>query len=166
MENKKDWGRDKKIEVDHKKIEEMVPKRFLKWRKVFGKVESERIPTRKIWDHAIDLKEIFKLQKGRIYPLSKNKREEVQNFVNDQLRKRYIRPSKSSQTSLVFFIGKKDGSKRMVIDYCNLNNQIVKNNYPLPLITDLIDNMGGKRVFTKIDLWWGFNNIRIKEGDE
>jgi len=152
MENKKDWGRDKKIEVDHKKIEEMVPKRFLKWRKVFGKVESERIPTRKIWDHAIDLKEIFKLQKGRIYPLSKNKREEVQNFVNDQLRKRYIRPSKSSQTSLVFFIGKKDGSKRMVIDYCNLNNQIVKNNYPLPLITDLIDNMGGKRVFTKIDL--------------
>jgi len=166
MENKKDWGRDKKIEVDHKKIEEMVPKRFLKWRKVFGKVESERIPTRKIWDHAIDLKEIFKLQKGRIYPLSKNKREEVQNFVNDQLRKRYIRPSKSSQTSLVFFIGKKDGSKRMVIDYCNLNNQIVKNNYPLPLITDLIDNMGGKRVFTKIDLWWGFNNVRIKEGDE
>jgi len=166
MENKKDWGRDKKIEVDHKKIEEMVPKRFLKWRKVFGKVESERIPTRKIWDHAIDLKEIFKLQKGRIYPLSKNKREEVQNFVNDQLRKRYIRPSKSSQTSLVFFIGKKDGSKRMVIDYYNLNNQIVKNNYPLPLITDLIDNMGGKRVFTKIDLWWGFNNVRIKEGDE
>jgi len=166
MENKKDWGRDKKIEVDHKKIEEMVPKRFLKWRKVFGKVESERIPTRKIWDHAIDLKEIFKLQKGRIYPLSKNRREEVQNFVNDQLRKRYIRPSKSSQTSLVFFIGKKDGSKRMVIDYCNLNNQIVKNNYPLPLITDLIDNMGGKQVFTKIDLWWGFNNIRIKEGDE
>ena len=152
--------------MDYKKTEEIVLKRFLKWRKVFGKVESERIPTRKIWDHAIDLKEIFKLQKGRIYPLSKNRREEVQNFVNDQLRKRYIRPSKSSQTSLVFFIGKKDGSKRMVIDYCNLNNQIVKNNYPLPLITDLIDNMGGKQVFTKIDLWWGFNNIRIKEGDE
>jgi len=62
---------------------------------VFGKVESERIPTRKIWDHAIDLKEIFKLRKGRIYPLFKNKREEVQNFVNSQLRKGYIRPSKS-----------------------------------------------------------------------
>jgi len=42
----------------------------------------------------------------------------------------------------------------------------VKNNYPLPLITDLIDNMGSKRVFTKMDLWWGFNNIRIKEGDK
>ena len=49
----------------------MVSRKFLKWRKVFGKVESERIPTRKVWDHAIDLKEMFKLQKGRIYPLSK-----------------------------------------------------------------------------------------------
>jgi len=129
-------------------------------------MESERIPTRKIWDHAIDLKETFKLQKGRIYPLSKNEREEVQNFVNDQLRKRYIRLSKSSQTSPVFFVDKKDGSKRMVMDYCNLNDQIVKNNYSLPLIADLIDNIESKQVFTKMDLWWGFNNIRIKEGDE
>jgi len=95
MEDKEDWGRDEEVEVDYKKIEEMVPKRFLKWRKVFGKVELERIPTRKIWDHAIDLKETFKPQKGKIYPLSKNKREEVQNFINNQLRKGYIRPSKS-----------------------------------------------------------------------
>jgi len=54
----------------------------------------------------------------------------------------------------------------MVMDYHNLNDQTVKNNYPLPLITDLIDNMWNKRVFTKMDLWWEFNNIRIKEGDE
>ena len=66
----------------------------------------------------------------------------------------------------VFFVGKKDGSKRMVMDYHNLNDQIVKNNYPLPLITDLINNMESQRVFTKMDLWWGFNNIKIKEGDE
>jgi len=77
MEDKEDWGRDEEVEADHKKIEEMVPKRFLKWRKVFGKMESERMPTRKIWDHAIDLKETFKPRKGRIYPLSKNEREEV-----------------------------------------------------------------------------------------
>ena len=68
--------------------------------------------------------------------------------------------------SPVFFVGKKDGSKRMVMDYHNLNDQTVKNNYLLPLITDLIDNMESKQVFTKMDLWWGFNNIRIKEGDE
>jgi len=133
---------------------------------VFGKVESERMLTRKVWDHAIDLKEIFKLQKGRIYPLSKNEREEIQNFIEDQLRKGYIRPSKSPQTSLVFFVGKKDGSKWIVMDYYNLNNQTVKNNYPLPLITELIDNIGSKKVFTKMDLRWGFNNMRIKEGDK
>jgi len=166
IDDKEDWGREEEIEEDYRKIEEMVLKKFLKWRKVFGKVESERMLKRKIWDHAIDLKETFKLRKGRIYPLSKNKREEVQNFVKDQLRKGYIRPSKSPQTSPVFFVGKKDGSKRMVIDYQNLNDQTIKNNYPLPLIIELIDNMGSKKVFTKIDLRWGFNNVRIKEGDE
>ena len=166
IDDKEDWGREEEIEKDHRKIKEMVPRKFLKWRKVFGKVKSERMPTRKVWDYAIDLKETFKPRKGRIYPLSKNKREEVQNFVEDQLRKGYIRLSKSPQTLPVFFIRKKDGSKRMVMDYHNLNDQIVKNNYPLPLITDLIDNMGSKKIFTKIDLRWGFNNVRIKEGDE
>ena len=71
MEDKEDWRRDEEVETDHKKIEEMVPKRFLKWRKVFGKVESERMLTRKIWDHAIDLKEMFKPQKGRSSELCK-----------------------------------------------------------------------------------------------
>ena len=154
------------MEEDHRKIKKIVPKKFLKWRKVFGKVESKRMLTRKIWDHAIDLKETFEPQKGKIYSLFKNEKEEVQNFMEDQLRKEYIRPLKSPQTSLVFFIGKKDGSKRMVMDYHNLNSQTVKNNYLLPLITELIDNMGSKRVFTKMDLRWGFNNVRIKEGDE
>jgi len=93
-------------------------------------------------------------------------REEVQKFMKDQLRKEYIRLSKSPQTSPVFFVGKKDRSKQMVIDYRNLNDQTVKNNYPLPLITDLIDNMGSKKVSTKMDLRWGFNNIRIKKGDK
>jgi len=140
------------MEEDHRKIEEIVSRRFLKWKKVFGKVESERMLTRKIWDHAIDLKETFKPWKGRIYPLSKNKREEVQNFIEDQLRKEYIRPSKSPQMLLVFFVGKKNRSKRMVMDYHNLNDQTVKNNYSLLLITELIDNMGSKKVFTKMDL--------------
>jgi len=134
-------------------------------------VESKKMLTRKFWNYTIDLKETFKPQKGRIYPLFKNKREEVQNFVNNQLRKGYIRPSKSPQISLVFFVSKKDRSKkdrskRMVMDYHSLNKQTIKNNYPLPLITDLIDNMGSKKVFTKVDLWWGFNNIRIKEENE
>ena len=112
----------------------------------------ERMPTRKTWDHAIDLKETFKPRKKRIYLLSKNEREEVQKFIEDQLRKGYIRPSKLPQTSPVLFVDKKDRSKRMVINYHNLNDQMIKNNYPLLLITELIDNIESKKVFTKMDL--------------
>jgi len=66
----------------------------------------------------------------------------------------------------VFFVGKKDGKKRMVQDYRYLNEWTIKNNYPLPLISDVLENIGMKRVFTKMDLWWGYNNVRIKEGDK
>ena len=82
------------------------------------------------------------------------------------MRKEYIRLSKSPQTALVFFVGKKDGNKRMVQDYRYLNEWTIKNNYPLPLISDVVENSGTKRVFTKIDLRWDYNNIQIKEGDE
>jgi len=66
----------------------------------------------------------------------------------------------------VFFVGKKNGKKRMVQDYQYLNEWTVKKNYPLPLILDVIENIGMKKVFMKIDLRWGYNNVRIKEGDE
>jgi len=58
------------IREDHRKVEEIVSKQFHWWLEVFGKVESERIPIKKPWDHAIDLKPNFVLRKGRIYPLS------------------------------------------------------------------------------------------------
>jgi len=90
----------------------------------------------------------------------------VREFIKEQLRKRYIQPSKLSQTALVFFVGKKDGKKRMVQDYQYLNEWTIKNNYPLPLISDVLENIGTKKLFMKIDLRWGYNNVRIKEGDE
>jgi len=133
---------------------------------VFGKKQSERMPTRKLWDHAIEVKKGFVPRKGKVYPLSREEREEVREFVKEQLRKRYIRPSKSPQTALVFFVGKKDGKKRMVQDYRYLNEWTIKNNYPLPLISDVLENIRTKKVFTKMDLRWGYNNVRIKEGDE
>jgi len=60
---------------------------------------------------------------------------------------------------------KKNKKKRMVQNYRYLNSWTVKNNYPLPLILDLINNIR-KKVFTKIDLRWGYNNVKIKEGDK
>ena len=61
IDNKEDWGKEEEIEEDHRKIKEMVPEKFLKQRKVFGKMESERMLMRKVWDHAIDLKDTFVL---------------------------------------------------------------------------------------------------------
>ena len=51
-------------------------------------------------------------------------------------------------------------------DYCYLNEHTVKNAYPLPLVSDLVDNLCQFSHFTKFDVRWGYNNIRIKEGDE
>ena len=69
---------------------------------------------RKAWDHVINLREGFVLKKGKIYPLSRVEREEVQEFVKDQLKKGYIRPLKLPQMSPVFFVLKKNRKKRMV----------------------------------------------------
>ena len=89
-------------------VEEIVPKRFYKYLKVFEKKESERMLIRKTWDYTINLKEVFVLKKEKIYPLSRIEREKVQEFLKDQLRKRYIWPSKSPQTSSVFFVAKEE----------------------------------------------------------
>jgi len=82
----------KKVEKDKDEevLRKLVPRRFWRWKKVFGKKESERIPVQKAWDHAIELKEGFVLKKEKVYSLSREKREEVQAFVEDQLRKGYI----------------------------------------------------------------------------
>jgi len=133
---------------------------------VFGKKQLERMPTRKVWDHVIDVKKGFMLRKGKVYPLSREEREEVREFMKEQLRKGYIRPSKSPQMVPVFFVRKKDGKKRMVQNYQYLNEWTIKNNYPLPLISDVLENIGTKKLFTKMDLRQGYNNMRIKEGNE
>ncbi len=101
-------------EVEAKKL---VLEQFHKWIKVFGKKQLEQMPTRKVWDHVIDVKEGFVPKKGKVYPLLREEREEVREFIKKQLRKGYIRLSKSLQTAPVFFVGKKDGKKRMVQDY-------------------------------------------------
>ena len=61
--------------------------------------------------------------------------------------------------TLVFFVGKKNSKKQMVQDYKYLNKQTIKNNYPLPLISDIVENIGIKKVFTRLDLRQGYNNI-------
>ena len=111
------WDEEEEAAKLEEEARKLVPEKFHRWIKVFGKKQLERMPIRKVWDHMIDVKEEFIPRKGKVYPLSRKEREEVREFVKEQLRKGYIRPSKSPQTAPVFFVGKKDGKKRMVQDY-------------------------------------------------
>ena len=107
-----------KLEVEAKKL---VLEKFHKWIQVFGKKASKWMLIRKLCDYVIDMKEEFVPRKGRVYLLSREGREEVHEFISEQLRKRYIRPLKSPQMALVFFVGKKDGKKQIVQNYRYLN---------------------------------------------
>jgi len=91
-------------------------------------------------------------RKGKVYLLLRKESEEMHEFIQEQLRKGYIRPSKSPQTVLVFFVGKKDGKKWIVQDYRYSNEWTVKNNYFLLLILNIVEKIGIKKVFTKMDL--------------
>jgi Reverse transcriptase (RNA-dependent DNA polymerase) len=66
----------------------------------------------------------------------------------------------------VFFIKKKDGSLCLVQDYRALNSITIKNRYPLPLISELVNQLHGTKFFTKLNVQWGYQNVRMKEGDE
>ena len=90
----------------------------------------------------------------------------LDKFIDEQLLKGYIEPSKSPYASPFFFVKKKDGKLRPVQDYRALNSWTVKNQYPLPLIPVLIRDLGGAFVYSKLDVRWGYNNIRIRVGDE
>ena len=125
------------------------------------------MPEQKKWDHPIDLKPDFVPKDSHIYPMNPEECQKLREFLDENLKKGYIRPSTSPQASPFFFVSKKDSKKlRPCQDYRRLNTGTIKNAYPLPRISDLLDKLKGAKYFTKLDLRWGYNNIRIKEGDE
>lgn len=100
-----------------------------------------------------------------LFRLSPRERNEVESQVSELLRLGYIQPSVSPFGAPVLFVPKPDGSLRMCIDYRVLNKVTVKNRYPLPRIDQLLDQLGGARVFSSIDLASGYYQIRIPEED-
>ena len=90
----------------------------------------------------------------------------LNKFLNENLAKGYIRPSKSPMALPFFFISKKDGKLHLCQDYWKLNEGTIKNSYLLPLISTLLDKLKGARDFTKLDLRSGYNNMWIKDGDQ
>ncbi|SJL15525.1 uncharacterized protein ARMOST_19025 [Armillaria ostoyae] len=154
-------------EKPSKTFEEMVPNDYRSFRDLFSKENFDELPERKPWDHAIELIPNAKSTLDcKVYPLNRNEQEQLDKFLDENLESGRITESKSPFASPFFFVKKKDGSLRPVQDYRKLNEMTIKNRYPLPLISELIDKLQGAKYFTKLDVRWGYNNVRIKEGDE
>jgi hypothetical protein len=144
-----------------------IPAPYQRFTRVFSEDASHEFPPSQLWDHAIELKpNAPSTLLGRLIRLSQPELLELQKFVKEHLRRGTIRPSKSLYTASFFFIKKKDGKLRPVQDYRPVNQWTIKNRYPLPLIPQLVDRLTGCTLYTKFDIRWGYNNIRIKEGDE
>ena len=148
------------------KEKESIPPYLRDFDDIFAKESFDSLPQQRTWDHAIELEPGAKTSACKVYPLSPAKQLQLDEFLKENLRTGRIRPSKSPMASPVFFIKKKDGSLRLVQDYWVLNSMTVKNRYPLPIIPELIVQLQGAKYFTKLDVRWGFNNVRIKDGDE
>ena len=117
---------------------------------VFSKQSFDVLLETKEWDHAVELIPGSKLSTCKVYPLSPAVKKELNVFLKENLETGQIQPSKSLMSSPVFFIKKKDSSLHLVQDYQALNAITMKNKYPLPLISKLINKLQGARYFTKL----------------
>jgi len=144
----------------------LLPAYVTEFQSVFTKEDFDILPEHRKWDHTIELIPGAEPKSSKVYPLSPLEQKELDAFLEENLCTRRIRPSKSPIAAPVFFIKKKDGSLRLVQDYHALNAVTVKNRYPLPFISELVSQLCRAKYFTKLDIWWEFNNVCIKPGDE
>ncbi|ESK83672.1 reverse transcriptase-rnase h-integrase [Moniliophthora roreri MCA 2997] len=155
------------VEQKEQTFEDLVPEYLHEYKAQFEDREAERFPISRHYNHAIDLKPEFVPKDCKLYSLIVPEQLELDKFLDENLQKGYIRKSKSPNTSPFFFVEKKEkGKLRPTQDYRRLNDGTIKNAYPLPLISDLINKLCGATIFSKLDLCNGYNNVRIKDGDQ
>ena len=133
-------------------LTEQIPKEYHQYLDVFDKNKAEHFPESRPWDHKIELKEGFQPKSFKTYNLTPEEQRELDNWIKENLDKGYIRPSQSPMASPFFYVKKKDGKLRPCQDYCYLNKWMIKNAYPLPLISELMDKIQGAKYFTKLDV--------------
>ena len=134
------------------RVEQKLPSQYAKYAKVFDELREGELPPRRPFDHGIELKETFIPKVAKSYPMNPKETEACKTFIDEHLKSGKIRKSRSPQASPFFFVQKKDGGLWPCQDYRYLNEHTVKNAYPLPLITTLIDKLKGAKYFSKMDI--------------
>jgi Reverse transcriptase (RNA-dependent DNA polymerase) len=124
------------------------------------------LPQHQPWDHEIPLKPGTKPTYGPIYSLSEKELAALREYLEENQKKGFIRPSVADAGYLILFVPKPGGKLRLCVDYRRLNEIIIKNRYALPLISELHDRIRGAKWFTTLDLRGAYNLIRMKEGEE
>ena len=119
-----------------------------------------------LYDCTIDIEDGAQVSFGLIYNPSQDELATLKEYIDENLAKGFIRHSKSPAGAPILFVKKKDGSLRMCVDYWGLNKVTIKNQYPLPLISGLLNQLGQAKIYTKIDLQGAYSLVRVKEGDE
>jgi hypothetical protein len=145
---------------------EALPPEYEEFEDVFDSDNADRLPEHASHDHAIDLFPGKQPPHRPIYLLSPNELEVLRKYLQDNLNRGWIRPSKSPAGAPILFVQKKDGSLRLCVDYRGLNEVTIKNRHPLPLVQESLDRLAGASIYTKLDLRDAYHRIRIKEGDE
>jgi hypothetical protein len=147
-----------------KGFEDIVPTSLHTYADVFSKTTFDTLPECHKWDHAIELEREPSPGFRKVYPMTLTEQTEMDALLEEVLATGRIRQSKSPLGAPVFII--KDGKLHFVQDYWALNAITRKNQYSLPLIDDLIHRLKDARYFTKLDVHWGYNNVRICKGNE
>ncbi|KAF8752208.1 hypothetical protein RHS01_07841 [Rhizoctonia solani] len=143
-----------------------LPPQYHEFAKVFGEEEFKVLPPHREYDISIDLVPDAKLSPGPIYGMTDAESKALKQHIDKELATGKIRPSTSSAGAPVMFVKKADGSLRLVVDYRKLNDVTHKNVYPLPRQDNLMAKLRHAKIFTKLDLRWGYNNVQIRKGDE
>jgi len=143
-----------------------LPEEYHEFAKVFSKEESDKLPPHRPYDHKIHLQPGTTPPYGPIYSLSPEELKTLRQYIDDNLRKGFIRSSQSPCAAPILFVKKPDGTLRLCVDYRGLNKITIKNRYPLPLINELFDRLRDAKFFTKLDMRDGYNRLRIGEGEE
>ena len=136
----------------------------IKYQDVFDKVKASKIPEHQLYDCPIDLQPGKEPQWGPIYNFFPSELKALREYIEEHLASGFIQHSRSPAGAPIFFVRKKDGSLRLVVDYRGLNKVTVRNRYALPLIPTLLERLSGAKYFTKLDLHGAYNLVRIRPG--